>query len=95
MFKERGDPSFKRFGRCVGVDPEIFFPNSGDEVSQAKAICAECYVKVECLEYALKNNEKFGIWGGLTERERRRIRRSGQIEKLKSSAQVLKKVPTR
>lgn len=63
-------------GACVGVTNErIFFPQRGDKVSPAKKICATCTVRVECLEYALDHHEKFGIWGGLSERQRRKLRR--------------------
>ena len=58
---------------CRGVDPEIFYPASEEEAEEAKAICAECSVRETCLEYALANREREGVWGGATERERRRI----------------------
>ena len=60
---------------CLGVDPDIFFPERGVSTREAKEVCRGCVVREECLEYALTNGEKFGIWGGLSERERRRIRR--------------------
>ncbi len=60
---------------CLGVDPDLFFPERGASTREAKGVCAGCEVRVECLEYALQNGEKFGIWGGMSERERRRIRR--------------------
>lgn len=60
---------------CNGMDPEIFFPERGDNPNPAKAICANCQVKDECLEDAIANTERTGIWGGTSERERRRIRR--------------------
>jgi WhiB family redox-sensing transcriptional regulator len=62
-------------GACRGCNPEIFFPERGESTREAKAICRGCGVREECLEYALAAVEKFGIWGGLSERERRRIRR--------------------
>lgn len=61
-------------GACQGHDPDLFFPTQGESVAQAKAICGDCPVREACLEYALENGEKFGIWGGTSERERRRIR---------------------
>jgi WhiB family transcriptional regulator, redox-sensing transcriptional regulator len=61
--------------RCVEVDPEIFFPERGGSSKAARAVCNECTVRVECLRYALTNREQFGIWGGTSERERRRLRR--------------------
>jgi WhiB family transcriptional regulator, redox-sensing transcriptional regulator len=60
---------------CKGIDPEVFYPVSDEEGDEAKAICATCNVRLMCLEYALAAREKDGIWGGATERERRRILR--------------------
>ncbi|MEI2640468.1 MAG: WhiB family transcriptional regulator [Microthrixaceae bacterium] len=64
---------------CLGVDPDLFFPERGASTKEAKAVCQGCVVREECLEYALANGEKFGIWGGLSERERRRIRRQRSL----------------
>ena len=60
---------------CAGIDPEIFYPATEDDrdAVAAKAVCAECGVREACLEHALLVREKDGIWGGATERERRRI----------------------
>ena len=60
---------------CAQTDPEAFFPEKGGSTREAKKVCASCEVRVECLEYALANDERFGIWGGLSERERRRVKR--------------------
>ena len=60
---------------CAQTDPEAFFPEKGGSTREAKKVCASCDVKAECLEYALANDERFGIWGGLSERERRRIKK--------------------
>jgi WhiB family redox-sensing transcriptional regulator len=60
---------------CAQTDPEAFFPEKGGSTREAKRICHGCEVQAECLEYALGNDERFGIWGGLSERERRRIKR--------------------
>lgn len=60
---------------CMGVDPELFFPERGSSTREAKEVCRGCVVREDCLEYALANGEKFGIWGGMSERERRRVRR--------------------
>ena len=60
---------------CLGVDPDLFFPERGASTREAKEVCRGCVVRMECLEYALVNGEKFGIWGGMSERERRRLRR--------------------
>ncbi|TFV88178.1 WhiB family transcriptional regulator [Blastococcus sp. CT_GayMR20] len=59
---------------CAETDPEAFFPEKGGSTREAKRVCTGCDVRAECLEYALANDERFGIWGGLSERERRRLR---------------------
>ena len=59
---------------CAQTDPEAFFPEKGGSTRDAKRVCGSCPVRQECLEYALSNDERFGIWGGLSERERRRVR---------------------
>ena len=64
---------------CAQTDPEAFFPEKGGSTREAKGVCSSCEVRSECLEYALENDERFGIWGGLSERERRRMRRSQAI----------------
>ncbi len=60
---------------CAQTDPEAFFPEKGGSTREAKRICSGCDVKAECLDYALHKDERFGIWGGLSERERRRLKR--------------------
>ena len=60
---------------CAQTDPEAFFPEKGGSTREAKKVCVSCEVRAECLEYALANDERFGIWGGLSERERRKLKR--------------------
>jgi WhiB family redox-sensing transcriptional regulator len=60
---------------CAQTDPEAFFPEKGGSTRDAKKICQSCEVRAQCLEYALANDERFGIWGGLSERERRKLRK--------------------
>ncbi|WP_448461405.1 WhiB family transcriptional regulator [Mycolicibacterium sp. XJ870] len=60
---------------CAQTDPEAFFPEKGGSTREAKRICQGCEVKNACLDYALAHDERFGIWGGLSERERRRLKR--------------------
>ena len=60
---------------CSQTDPEAFFPEKGGSTREAKKVCRGCEVRAECLEYALEHDERFGIWGGLSERERRRLKR--------------------
>lgn len=59
---------------CKDMDPAMFFPARGMPTEDAKAICQRCPVQGDCLEYALVNGEVFGVWGGMSERQRRRIR---------------------
>jgi WhiB family transcriptional regulator, redox-sensing transcriptional regulator len=61
---------------CAQVDPEIFFPEKGGSVRDPKRVCARCEVRPECLDYALDTGQQFGIWGGLSERERRRLKQA-------------------
>jgi WhiB family transcriptional regulator, redox-sensing transcriptional regulator len=65
--------AWRQRASCRGVDPDIFYPISEEEADEAKAICAACTVCETCLEYALTNRERDGVWGGATERERRRM----------------------
>lgn len=60
---------------CIGEDVEEFFPERGETTALAKSVCGVCLVRVDCLQYALVTGQKFGIWGGTSERERRRMRR--------------------
>ena len=69
------DRAWQDQANCLGVDPDLFFPERGASTREAKEVCRGCVVRNDCLEYALDNGEKFGIWGGLSERERRRLRR--------------------
>lgn len=74
------DTSWQLASNCLGVDPDLFFPERGASTREAKEVCRGCVVRTDCLEYALANGEKFGIWGGMSERERRRIRRQRALE---------------
>ncbi len=60
---------------CAQTDPEAFFPEKGGSTREAKRVCTGCEVRNDCLEYALAHDERFGIWGGLSERERRRLKK--------------------
>src|SRR6202789_266359 len=72
----RQERSWQVQANCMGVDPDLFFPERGASTREAKEVCRGCTVREDCLEYALANGEKFGIWGGMSERERRRLRRA-------------------
>lgn len=65
--------SWRQRAACRGVDPDIFYPASDEDAYEAKGICGICPVREACLEYALVNRERDGVWGGATERERRRL----------------------
>lgn len=67
---------FMNKGNCVGVDPDLMFPGRGqnNQIREAKSVCAGCIVKDECLEFALTEGIQHGVWGGKSERERRRLR---------------------
>jgi len=69
------ESSWQDLANCLGIDPDLFFPERGASTREAKEVCRGCVVQDACLEFALANGEKFGIWGGMSERERRRIRR--------------------
>lgn len=71
---EQRDTRWMQAANCAGLDSQLFFPERGESVKEAKAVCAACVVKEACLAYALAGPEKHGIFGGLSERERRRIR---------------------
>ncbi len=67
--------AWKQRGNCLGIDPDLFYPERGVSSANAKKVCKVCEVQLECLNYAIDNGEKFGIWGGMSERERRQVRR--------------------
>lgn len=69
-------PTWMADANCRGLDPELFFPSRSEATGPAKAVCRACDVQAECLAYGMNNGERHGIWGGLSERERRRLRRS-------------------
>ena len=70
------DRGWQARANCMGVDPDLFFPERGASTREAKEVCRGCVVREDCLDYAIANGEKFGIWGGMSERERRRVRRA-------------------
>ncbi|MDR1450254.1 MAG: WhiB family transcriptional regulator [Propionibacteriaceae bacterium] len=70
-----GPPEWYDRVLCPQTDPDAFYPEKGGSTREAKSVCRVCEVRKECLEYALANDERYGIWGGLSERERRRLKR--------------------
>lgn len=75
MIDLNGFPEWWDRGLCSQTDPDAFFPEKGRPTRDAKRICNRCEVKAECLEYALARKERFGIWGGLSERQRKTLLR--------------------
>ena len=75
VFDDEGVLSWQERALCAQTDPEAFFPEKGGSTREAKKVCISCEVRAECLEYALAHDERFGIWGGLSERERRKLKR--------------------
>ena len=73
---EDGALSWQERSLCAQTDPEAFFPEKGGSTREAKKVCLTCEVRTDCLESALMNDERFGIWGGLSERERRKLKKS-------------------
>jgi len=71
---------------CAQTDPEAFFPEKGGSTREAKAVCARCTVSAECLTYALDHEERFGIWGGVSERDRRKLRATAVLGPKRRSA---------
>lgn len=62
---------------CRGLNPELFHPQPGESSDQAKAVCAGCPVRTECLDYAMAHYELFGVWGGTSQKQRSQLRRRG------------------
>ena len=75
MDQDEGELSWQERALCAQTDPEAFFPEKGGSTREAKKVCVGCDVRAECLEYALAKAERFGIWGGLSERERRKLKK--------------------
>lgn len=69
------DRAWREEAICLQTDPAVFFVEKGESTVEAKRTCLGCPVRVQCLAYALENDEHFGVWGGLSERERRRLKR--------------------
>jgi len=67
-------PHWRDRAACIGADPDLFFPQRGESAEPAREICARCPVREACLDYALRNAITHGIWGGVSERERRALR---------------------
>ncbi len=75
---DEGSEGWRERALCAQTDPEAFYPDKGGSARQAKKVCSDCPVTAQCLQWALDKGEHWGIWGGLSERERRHLRRFGQ-----------------
>lgn len=75
LIEAEDELSWQERALCAQTDPEAFFPEKGGSTRDAKKVCVGCDVRSECLEYALEHDERFGIWGGLSERERRKFKK--------------------
>lgn len=73
-----GRPAWQDRALCSQADPEAWFPKKGVSPAAARRVCMACAVRADCLGYAIENNERFGIWGGFTWQERRRVRQERQ-----------------
>lgn len=74
MREEREEAAWRDRARCAETDPEAFYPEKGEPTEPARRVCRNCEVRVQCLEYALANDERFGVWGGLSVQQRRRLK---------------------
>ncbi|MBE1601691.1 WhiB family redox-sensing transcriptional regulator [Streptomyces stelliscabiei] len=70
------DSAWQERALCAQTGADFFFPEPGSSVREAKRICGMCEMRTACLEYALSHDERFGVWGGLSEKERLRLRRA-------------------
>ena len=75
LFLPDGDVTWQNKALCSQTDPEAFFPEKGGSTRDAKRVCAQCEVREQCLKWAIDHDERFGIWGGMSERERRRYKK--------------------
>ncbi|MEU8887808.1 WhiB family transcriptional regulator [Streptomyces sp. NPDC048442] len=82
IFSADGEPSWRESALCAQTGPEFFFPDPGSSTREAKQLCGACDMRTACLEYALTHDERFGVWGGLSERERYTLRRERANESL-------------
>ena len=69
-------PVWQAAANCRGLDPDLFYPEQGVSTREAEAVCAGCVVREDCLEYALANGERFGVWGGTSAKRRLLVRRA-------------------
>lgn len=78
--------SWQEHAACRGIDAEVFFPVSDEDAGPARALCGACEVREECLLFSLQNRERYGVWGGVTEKERIDMVRRGTAQRLLDAA---------
>ncbi|MGL4174308.1 MAG: WhiB family transcriptional regulator [Actinomycetota bacterium] len=78
-------PSWHASALCAQTDPEVFFPEKGASSAAARRVCAVCPVELECRAEAMDRREPFGVWGGTTEADRRRLRRQARLDQARAS----------
>lgn len=88
---ERRSHDWRSQAACTDEDPELFFPvgSTGpavDQIAEAKKVCARCAVREPCLEYAISSNQDAGVWGGMSEDERRSLKRKRQRQRRRRMA---------
>ena len=88
-------PTWAASALCAQTDPELFFPEKGGSTREAKALCRRCPVRDDCLDYALAHDARFGIWGGTSERDRRRMKRPAGQPPADPRANEVRRLATR
>lgn len=73
-------PAWWEWANCKGLDAELFFVERGASTLEAKEVCRACVVRQDCLDYAVANDDGFGIWGGCCQRQRRKLRAARRRE---------------
>lgn len=76
--------SWSAAAACRNLPSAVFFPEHGGGVRQARRVCTHCVVRADCLAFALDNHIEHGVWGGLSERARLRLRRTGRARALEA-----------
>ncbi|MDR3128482.1 MAG: WhiB family transcriptional regulator [Bifidobacteriaceae bacterium] len=77
--KQENASQWREYALCSQTNPIAFFPDKGGSTRDAKSVCTSCVVRDECLEYALTNDIRYGIWGGKSERERRQLKKDNDL----------------
>ena len=80
-----GAQRWQERANCLGVDPDLFFPERGASTREAKAVCRRCEVIDTCLKWAIETGQDAGVWGGLSEDERRALKRRNARAKVRTA----------